>query len=134
MGERERGTRTRDLRRDRRAFTGKTTRPKGWDDGGEVQPVLQGGCPSDSVLQAFCEHRTSAAMSPYSASTQRPRSKLARSLDFGGIRRNASTQSRRLITRGRRFRSSRGPLVAHVPEDCFPGYFTVPAARWGERA
>jgi hypothetical protein len=52
-------------------------------------------------------------------STQRLRSKLARSLDFGGIRRNASTQSRRLITRGRRFSSSCGPLVAHVPEGCF---------------
>src|SRR4029453_12056324 len=34
------GTRTRDLRRDRPAFTSNTTRPTGWDDGGEVPTML----------------------------------------------------------------------------------------------
>jgi len=45
--------------------------------------------------------------------------KLAWNLHFGGIRRNACTQSRRLITRGRRFKSCPWTLVAHVPGGCF---------------
>jgi hypothetical protein len=54
---------------------------------------------SPSWLQAFCKHRASAAMSPYSAQMHGRGRKLARSLRLGGIRRNTCTQSRRLITR-----------------------------------
>jgi hypothetical protein len=50
-------------------------------------------------LQAFCKHRASSAMSPCSAKMHGRGRKLARSLHFGGIRRNTCTQSRRLITR-----------------------------------
>ena len=50
-------------------------------------------------MQALCKHRPSAAMSPCSAKCTAGARKLVRSLRFGGIRRNAYTRSRRLITR-----------------------------------
>jgi hypothetical protein len=76
------GTRTRDLRRDRPASARRSSSPPDRLD-------------AASVLQASAFLSDVTVFRPM----QRPWANLARNLHLGGIRRNACTESRRLITR-----------------------------------
>jgi hypothetical protein len=93
------GTRTRDLRRDRPAFTLERGLDARLADLTAAPKCRLRSPRRDSRLQAFCKHRVSAAMSPRSALMQTPCAYLVRRLHFGGIRQHALARSRRLITR-----------------------------------
>ena len=78
-------------------------------------PLVLPGHRIDLRLQASCKHLASAGMSPCSAEMHGRGRQLARCLHFGGKRRNACTQSRRLITRRSQVQIL-PPLLRKAPE------------------